>query len=134
MIIMIIMMIMDDNDDNNNDDNNEMIATHQVLHTLSRLSQTPRSTSTGQNGFPQSQAQVKHQIFAIMKSWYSSPTDTTINLQSPSRDEEEIYRGLEDLVTEDQYTDFYQKHLGGGNFGQRYESSLNTTSEFTFQF
>ena len=41
---------------------------------------------------------------------------------------------LEDLVTEDQYTDFYQKHLGGGNFGQRYESSLNTTSEFTFQF
>ena len=66
MIIMIIMMIMDDNDDNNNDNNNEIIATQQVLHTLSRLSQTPRSTSTGQNGFPQSQAQVKHQIFAIM--------------------------------------------------------------------
>ena len=40
-------------------------------------------------------------------------------MQSPTRDEEEIYRGLEDLVTEDQYTDFYQKHLGGGNFGQR---------------
>ena len=39
--------------------------------------------------------------------------------QSPSQDEEEIYRGLEDLVTEDQYTDFYQKHLGGGNFGRR---------------
>jgi len=67
----------------------------QVLHTLSRLSQTPHATATGQNGFPQSQA------------------------QSPTRDEEEIYRGLEDLVTEDQYTDFYQKHLGGGNFGQR---------------
>ena len=31
-----------------------------VLHTLSRLSQTSRATATGQNGFPQSQAQVFH--------------------------------------------------------------------------
>ena len=51
------------------------------------------------------------------------PDITVAHSQSPTRDEEEIYRGLEDLVTEDQYTDFYQKHLGGGNFGQRYESS-----------
>jgi len=67
----------------------------QVLHTLSRLSQTPRALASGQQGFPPSQA------------------------QGPTQDEEEIYRGLEDLVNEDQYTDFYQKHLGGGNFGRR---------------
>ena len=90
-----------------------------VLHTLSRLSQTPHATATGQNGFPQSQAQV----FSTTALSSILP-DITIayHLQSPTRDEEEIYRGLEDLVTEDQYTDFYQKHLGGGNFGQRYPS------------
>ena len=63
-----------------------------------------------------------------------------------SQDEEQIYRALEDLVTDDQveyvqwllgwlvlvgclvcwlnyysvqYADFYYKHLGGGNFGRR---------------
>ena len=55
--------------------------------------------------------------------WSILPDITFAHSQSPTRDEEEIYRGLEDLVTEDQYTDFYQKHLGGGNFGQRYQSS-----------
>ena len=59
----------------------------QVLHTLSRLSQTPRATAQGQHGFP-------------------------TNKNSPSQDEEQIYRALEDLVTEDQYADFYYKHLG----------------------
>ena len=31
----------------------------------------------------------------------------------PSQDEEQIYHRVEVLVTEDQYTDFYDKHLGG---------------------
>jgi len=66
----------------------------QVLHTLSRLSHTQRATAKGQHGFPTSK-------------------------NSPSQDEEQIYRALEDLVTEDQYADFYYKHLGGGNFGRR---------------
>ena len=70
----------------------------QVLHTLSKLSWTPRATVKCPVGFPGSR-------------------------NRPSQDEEQIYRALEDLVTEDQYTDFYQKHLGGGNFGQRYQSS-----------
>ena len=59
----------------------------QVLHTLSKLSQAPRSTGMGHHGFPD-------------------------NKNSPSQDEEQIYKTLEDLVTEDQYADFYYKHLG----------------------
>ena len=31
----------------------------------------------------------------------------------PSQDEEQIYQVVEVLVTEDQYADFYDKHLGG---------------------
>jgi len=66
----------------------------QVLHTLSKLSWTPRATAKCSVGFPG-------------------------NKNGPSQDEEQIYRALEDLVTEDQYADFYYKHLGGGNFGRR---------------
>jgi len=66
----------------------------QVLHTLSKLSWTPRATAKCAVGFPGSRGR-------------------------PSQDEEQIYRALEDLVTEDQYADFYYKHLGGGNFGRR---------------
>ena len=66
----------------------------QVLHTLSKLSWTPRASLKCPVGFPG-------------------------NRNRPSQDEEQIYRALEDLVTEDQYADFYYKHLGGGNFGRR---------------
>ena len=66
----------------------------QVLHTLSKLSWTPRATAKCSVGFPAAR-------------------------NRPSQDEEQIYRALEDLVTEDQYADFYYKHLGGGNFGRR---------------
>ena len=37
---------------------------------------------------------------------------------------------MEDLVTEDQYTDFYQKHLGGGNFGPEQEITTNANGVF----
>ena len=65
-----------------------------MLHTLSRLSQTCRALKRCDPGFP--------------------VTDS-----SPSQDEEQIYKTLEDLVTEDQYADFFNKHLGGGggNYG-----------------
>lgn len=66
----------------------------QVLHTLSKLSWTTRAAVKCAVGFPGSRGR-------------------------PSQDEEQIYRALEDLVTEDQYADFYYKHLGGGNFGRR---------------
>jgi len=66
----------------------------QVLHTLSKLSWTQRATAKCPVGFPGTR-------------------------NNPSQDEEQIYRALEDLVTEDQYADFYYKHLGGGNFGRR---------------
>ena len=66
----------------------------QVLHTLSKLSWTQRATAKCSVGFPGTR-------------------------NNPSQDEEQIYRALEDLVTEDQYADFYYKHLGGGNFGRR---------------
>ena len=44
------------------------------------------------------------------------------------------YRTLEDMVTEDQYTDFCNKHLGGGNFGRRSSQyfTLGTQSIFSF--
>lgn len=61
---------------------------------MSKLSWTPRAAVKCAVGFPGSRGR-------------------------PSQDEEQIYRALEDLVTEDQYADFYYKHLGGGNFGRR---------------
>ena len=60
----------------------------QVLHTLSKLSWTPRATAKCSVGFPAAR-------------------------NRPSQDEEQIYHRVEVLVTEDQYTDFYDKHLGG---------------------
>ena len=66
----------------------------QVLHTLSKLSWTARASVKCPVGFPGTR-------------------------NRPSQDEEQIYRALEDLVTEDQYKTFYYKHLGGDNFGRR---------------
>ena len=66
----------------------------QVLHTLSKLSWTARAGLKCPVGFPGTR-------------------------NRPSQDEEQIYRALEDLVTEDQYKTFYYKHLGGDNFGRR---------------
>jgi len=66
----------------------------QVLHTLTKLSQSGRAIATGQHGFPVSES-------------------------SPSHDEEQIYRTLEELVTEDQYAEFYYKHHGAAGFGRR---------------
>jgi len=71
----------------------------QVLHTLSRLSLTPRALAKGP-AFP-------------------------VNTASPTHDEEQIYRTLEDMVTEDQYADFYNKHLEGGNYGKLSNNYFN---------
>ncbi|XP_023329833.1 guanine nucleotide exchange factor VAV2, partial [Eurytemora carolleeae] len=74
----------------------------QVLHTLSRLSLTPRSLGKCKPGFPAAAL-------------------------APSQDEEQIYRTLEDMVTEDQYADFYNTHgLGGaGNYGTQSNHYFN---------
>jgi len=66
----------------------------QVLHSLSRLSQSSRAVASGQYGFPVTEG-------------------------GPSHDEEQIYRTLEELVTEDQYAEFYYKHHGASGFGRR---------------
>lgn len=98
-------------------------------HNLQGVAYTvPVVTDAACNGYrpkwipTESSSGILHNITLALSSRIL-PDITVAHSQSPTRDEEEIYRGLEDLVTEDQYTDFYQKHLGGGNFGQRYESS-----------
>ena len=64
----------------------------QVLHTLSKLSWSQKVITKCSAGFPRSR-------------------------NRPNQDEEQIYRALEDLVTEDDYNDFYVKH-GGGSYGR----------------
>ena len=44
--------------------------------------------------------------------------------KAPSKDEEQIYRTLEDLVTEDNYQTFYYDHHGGGSGANQYYSAL----------
>jgi len=72
----------------------------QVLHTLSRLSLTSRALAKCHPGFP-------------------------VSSTFPSHQEEQIYKTLEDLVTESQYTDFYNKHLGGELYARRSSQYFN---------
>jgi len=76
----------------------------QVLHTLSRLSTSSRALKKCDPGFPVADS-------------------------SPSHDEEQIYKTLEDLVTEDQYTAFFNKHLGGDTYGSRSKQYFNLASD-----
>lgn len=65
-----------------------------VLHTLSKLSNCPKAKALGIPGFPQ-------------------------QYKEPSKDEEQIYRTLEDMVNENQYKDYYfSPHGAGQAFGR----------------
>ncbi|XP_059086195.1 protein vav-like isoform X2 [Tigriopus californicus] len=72
-----------------------------VLHTLSKLSNCPKAKALGIPGFPQ-------------------------QYKEPSKDEEQIYRTLEDMVNENQYKDFYFSTYGAnqayGRTNQHYFS------------